>query len=134
MYDLINKMKQPIEISGGVKEEEILKFEKVLNVTFGYKYKQFLKKFGCLTVKYLEFYGICGENNSIPSAIHATLELRKYKNDFPDNLIVIFEVGDGTVYCIDSLDKVYKVDRHEIIDMNIYFDQFLVNSINEAGK
>ncbi len=132
MYNEIKKINQPIESSGGVDEAEILKYEEILNTKFGYKYKQFLKEFGCLSIGHLEFYGICGKNDSIPSAIHATLELRKYNDNLPSDFIVIFELGDGTVYCIDGCDRVYRIDRHEIVDIKMYFDQFLFSKINEV--
>ena len=134
MYDEIKKRNKSIESSGGESEAEILKYEELLNTKFGYGYKQFLKEFGCLSIEHLEFYGICGKNDSIPSAVHATLELRKYNDNLPSDFIVIFELGNGTVYCVDSHDRVHKIDRYEIVDMKMYFDQFLFSKINEVRK
>lgn len=131
MYSKLKKL--DINYSAGVKEEDILKFENRLNVKFGYRYKEFLKEFGCLSMKYLEFYGICGNNSSVPSAIHATLERRKLNNNFPLNMIVIFETGNGVVYTIDAHDKVYKFDLNEVVNTKVYFDQFIINEIQKLG-
>lgn len=131
MYSKLKKL--PINYSAGVTKEDILKFENILGVKFGHKYKEFLKEFGCLNIEYLEFYGICGDNNSDPSTIHATLEKRKLNDNFPLNMVVIFEIGNGVAYTVDEQDKVYKVDLNEVVSTQLYFDQFIINKIEKLG-
>jgi hypothetical protein len=96
--------------AGPVSSEEIALFEKELGLKFGKEYKAFLMKFGCLVVGSKEIYGICGKNDSIPSAIHATRSARRDRR-FPRDLVVIAGDGSGKMFCVDASDRVVEVDR-----------------------
>jgi hypothetical protein len=102
---------------------EIRVQESKLGLQFGSQYLDFLKEHGCLMVGPNEIYGICGENNSIPSAIHATLSARKDKH-FPKNLVVIAEDGKGVFFCIDSKDEVFRFERGTISALDGTFEEF----------
>ena len=126
----INKCIRVLEHDSAVpvSEEEIIKFEKDMGLRFGDQYRAFLKNYGCLSLEGIEFYGICGKNNSIPSAIYCTKQMRSdYK--FPENLIVIYDRGDGVLYCIDGLDQVYKYDNGQISATKDDFESFVCNRI-----
>lgn len=130
MFEQIESLDNLVK-AGPVDESDISKYEKELKVFFGEKYKHFLMKFGCLSVEYLEFYGICGENSSAPSAIFVTKKMREDLDFFPGDLIVIHEVGDGTFYCVDSNDRIFFCNYHECNKIDDSFADFLLNKIKE---
>ena len=82
-------------------QEEIAvsKAEIFLNLKFPHSYKVFLKLFGCLDFRSQEIYGLF--NNSI---IRKTIyERQNYKDPvFPRTLIVIHELGNGELSCLDT--------------------------------
>ena len=110
----------------GVDTAEIKSQEAKLGVAFGPEYKAFLKAFGCLVVGPNEIYGICGKNNAIPSAIHATLSARKDKR-FPTHLIVIAQDGRGQFLCIDSKDSVFCFEHGTTTPLNQSFEEFAIS-------
>ena len=81
----------------------IEKAEKALGLRFPPTYKRFLAELGCGDIEGLEFYGIIGEDfesSSVPDAIWLTLDERK--SGLPKNLILVYAVGDGTYYALDT--------------------------------
>ena len=104
---------------------EIQRHERNLKIGFGPIYRKFLSKFGCLAVGPNEIYGVCGDNTSIPSAIHATLSARKDPG-FPRNLLVIGDDGSGRKFCIDSHDNVFVCDRNTCTKSGQSFEDFAV--------
>lgn len=129
MYNDIKNMNLNIDMAKPVTEAEIVKFEAELSVKFGEEYQGFLKEFGCMSVEYLEFYGICGKNTSIPSAIHATKFMRKEVGNFSKNLIVVHEDGSGSFYCIDSDDNVYLCNFNNCEKTGKTFKAFLTQKL-----
>ncbi|MCK9337702.1 MAG: SMI1/KNR4 family protein [Arcobacteraceae bacterium] len=127
MYSEIKNLN--IDSAKSVSDEQISTFEKELNISFGNEFKTYLKEFGCISKDYLEFYGICGENNSIPSAIFATKSMRNNVPNFSKDLIVFYEIGDGRFYCVDTNDNVYLCDFDKVTDTNTSFKSFLINKI-----
>jgi len=113
------------ENSGPVSSADIQKHEKNLGLQFGPKYKQFVSKYGCLVSGANELYGVCGDNKSIPSAIHATLSARR-DSQFPLNLLVIGDDGSGRKFCVDSKDEVFRWDRHLFERTGQSFEDFAV--------
>ncbi len=111
------------EHSGPVSNADIQKYEKILDLKFGPDYKQFVSKYGCLVVGSNELYGVCGDNKSIPSAIHATLSARR-DAQFPLNLLVIGDDGSGRKYCVDSKDEVFRCDRTQCTPTGQAFEDF----------
>ena len=113
------------ENCGPVSDTDIQKHEKGLGLQFGSKYRQFVSKYGCLVVGSNELYGVCGENNSIPSAIHATISARR-DQQFPKNLLVIGDDGSGRKFCVDSHDEIFLCDRHVCERTGQSFEDFAV--------
>jgi len=99
--------------------------ESKLGLYFGSQYMAFLKEYGCLVVGPNEIYGICGNNNAIPSSIHATLSARK-ENSIPESLVVIAEDGRGKFICIDSKDAVFSVEHGTTSSLNQSFEDFAI--------
>jgi SMI1-KNR4 cell-wall len=113
------------EQSGPVGTADIRSHEQNLGLKFGPNYKLFLSKYGCVVAGPNELYGVCGDNASIPSAIHATLSARRDPR-FPRNLLVIGNDGSGRKYCVDSYDNVFVCDRNTCVKSGQSFENFAV--------
>jgi len=107
MFEKLKDFNIEMKATGSATDEEIAKFEKELSIRLGDEYKSFLKEFGTLEIEYFEFYGIYSYNNSLPSAIYATKYARENIENFPENLIVFYETGDGSFYCVNENDSVF---------------------------
>ncbi len=129
MYSEIKKLNLDFELTNHVIDKDINDFERKLNIKLGNEYKSFLLEFGTLEVEYLEFYGIFKDNNVLPSAIHSTLYHRSIIENFPNNLIVFFESGDGSFFCVDKDDEVYKCTYNRCNKLEKKFKNFLIDRI-----
>ena len=109
--------------SAPVTDKDIQRYEQNLALKFGSDYKEFLSKYGCLTAGSNELYGVCGDNASVPSAIHATLSARRDPK-FPRDLLVIGDDGSGRKFCVDSHDKVFVCDRNTCMKTGQSFEDF----------
>jgi hypothetical protein len=114
-----------------VLEADIEKFEIEMGLQFGKQYRAFLKEFGALSVAYIEFYGICGNNDAIPSAIHATKMNRKYSAAFPRDVMVVMDRGDGVSYVINQSDHVYLYENEVLKALNISFFDLTIQKISD---
>jgi len=132
MYEnLSKKIIKKHDVGHEVSVDDIENMEADLNVKFGDEYKKFLHKFGNLSIGHLEFYGYAENNNAIPSAIYATKNAREDYKDFPSNLVVFYDIGDGSFYAVDEKDNVYFCQYGECKKENISFKNFLHEQINE---
>ncbi len=131
MYKNIHTMKIDVETNNPASNKAIEDAEKQLGLLFGQEYKEFLKEFGCLSIEYLEFYGICGSQSLAPNIIHVTSKYRDEIPSFSKELVVIYEVGDGSFYSIDSRDNVYLCQYDKCEKTNKTFKEFLINKIGE---
>lgn len=88
----------------GTKSDELLaKAEEVLSLEFSPMYRRFLSEFGAGSFGSIEFLGIIDEDfeeSCVPDGIWYTLSERQNSN-LPNNLLVIYETGDGDLYCQD---------------------------------
>jgi len=133
MYSKLRESGCNLDVSDPVSEELLGQYEKELNISFGDEYKEFLKEFGCLSVEYLEFYGICGNNTSAPSSIFMTKKMQEDLDFFPNNLVVIFEEGDGTFYCVDYEDRIHRCSYHDCIRLDEKFSEFILARVKELN-
>jgi len=115
--------------SNPVTQERINEFEVKTGIKFGNEYNDFLQAFGCLAVESVEVYGICGNNDSIPSAIHATLRRRLLDASFPKDLLVIGAGADGALYCVDQNDEVYYFNQQKLINLKTTFLEYMIKTI-----
>lgn len=82
----------------------IVAAEKILGVTFPQSYRRFLQDYGAGSFGSAEVYGVLHENfeeSGVPDGIWLTLQLRE-EGDFPATLVVIYSVGDGELFCLDT--------------------------------
>lgn len=129
MFEKLKELNIELETTGSATDEEIDKFEKKLSIKLGNEYKSFLKEFGTLEIEYFEFYGIYGTNTSLPSAIYATEYARKNIENFPKYLIVFYETGDGSFYCVDENDNVFSCNYNRCNPVKQTFKQFIFTKV-----
>jgi len=129
MYDEIKTFGLHLETTEKATETNISEFENKLGIKLGKEYKSFLLEFGTLEVEYLEFYGYFKDDSSLPSAINSTLYHRESIENFPNDLIVFFESGDGSFFCVDRDDEVYKCTYNRCTKVEKKFKDFLIERI-----
>ncbi|MFD2867979.1 SMI1/KNR4 family protein [Kurthia populi] len=97
----------------GVTPELIAAFEKTIGFEIKGSYKQFLLDFGFLSFGSLEIFGIphkeiLKQNEDDTNALTQTLASRKEIN-LSENLLIIYNFGNGELYCLDLSEAVPKV-------------------------
>ena len=92
-------------------EEDIEKYEKKLNFSFGKELKKYILEYGFLAFKFVEFYGINKKQEFDSDMVKDTLKLNE---QFPEtkSLIVFENKGDGDYIFLDSDDNVYEFDTN----------------------
>lgn len=92
-------------------EEDIEKYEKILNFNFGKELKKYILEYGFLAFKFVEFYGINKKQEFDSDMIKDTLKLNE---QFPKtkSLIVFENKGDGDYIFLDSDDNIYEFDTN----------------------
>jgi len=100
---LMQRYPDLMDFSGPCTEELINDTEVKLNVKFPSTYRKFLADYGAGSFASSEIYGIVKKNPDammIPNVLGATLSARQDYN-LPEYLILISELGNGAVYCLD---------------------------------
>lgn len=129
MYSKIKKLDLNLEVSSRATNEDIENFENNLSLKLGEEYKSFLLEFGTLEVEYLEFYGFTKNEESSLNAQKITKEHRKSVENFPKNLLVFFDAGDGSYYCVNSNDEVFRCIYNRCSKLDVTFKKFLYQKI-----
>lgn len=129
MFEKLKELNIEIETTAVATDEDIESFEKNLSIKLGNEYRSFLKEFGTLEIEYFEFYGIYGNNVALPSAIHATQYARENIEKFSKDLIVFYETGDGSFYCVDGYDSVFLCNYNRCNPLKQTFKQFLFSKV-----
>ncbi|MGL4825501.1 MAG: SMI1/KNR4 family protein [Alphaproteobacteria bacterium] len=78
--------------------------EEILELKFSNSYREFIKKFGYGGVCSFDIDGVTEykyENSSYGGVVWNVLNLRE-NFSFPHHLIAIYNVGEGTTYCLDT--------------------------------
>jgi hypothetical protein len=98
---------EPDDWHGPVPPDWIEAGERALGRKFPRSYRRFLETLGCGGIGGLEFYGIPSPDFDItpgralvPSAVAVTLADRQ-RFKLPDHYLVIFSVGEGTMFALD---------------------------------
>lgn len=125
MFKKLKKLNIELESTKPATTEEIKEFEKELSIKLGHEYKSFLKEFGSLEMEYIEIYGIYSTNKAIPSALFSTIYARENIKEFPKDLIVFYEAGDGSFYCVDSKDSVFVCNYNRCNSIEKSFKTFI---------
>ena len=101
---LIAKHPQCARFVGPRSPAIISEAESALGIRFPPTYRRFLLEFGAGEVDSIEFYGIPGADlvsKPLPSGIRQTVGLRQ-KYGFPDDLLIVGDVGNGELYCLET--------------------------------
>lgn len=134
MYSKLEKLDLNMELSKKATKEDVENFENNLSLKLGNEYKSFLLEFGTLEVEYLEFFGYTKNYESSLNAQKITKEQRETIEDFPKNLIVFFDAGDGSYYCVDSNDEVYRCIYNRCSKLEVTFKDFLYQEVKSLIK
>ena len=129
MFEQLQEFGLELESTQKATDDDIRFFEQTLGVELGDEYKSFLKEFGTLEVEFYEFYGFFKDNISIPSAIFATKEARKTISNFPQDLVVFYEAGDGSFYCVKSDNSVVVCNYNRCQNIDLNFKEFIFAQI-----
>jgi hypothetical protein len=129
MFEQLKELNVELETTKPATAADIELIERELSITLGNEYKSFLTEFGTLEVEYFEFYGIFKDNKSLPSAIYATKYAREKIENFPKNLIVFYETGDGSFYCVDQEDNVFLCNYNRCNSIEKSFKEFIFEKI-----
>ncbi|MFQ5614325.1 MAG: SMI1/KNR4 family protein [Anaerolineae bacterium] len=88
----------------GPRQESLIQAaERKLGLRFPSTYRRFLLEFGAGNVGSDEILGVIHEDfdeSGVPDAVWYTIRQRQQVN-LPHNLVVIYEVGDGELFCLD---------------------------------
>ncbi len=93
----------------------IAKAEEALGCEFPPTYKEFVSIYGCGDIEGLEFYGLTDsnfDNSGVPNAVWLTLDERK--SNFPDNLVLIYSIGDGN-YAALKVDEISEGQENPVV-------------------
>lgn len=109
---------------------------KVLNFDFGKQLNLYLKEYGYLSYKFIEFNGINQKQKNDSDLIVQTLNLRKTYPAIKD-LVSFTDMGDGDYILIDSKDNVYEFIpsvSDEIKLLNMKLEDFIIQSFEKISK
>jgi len=105
-----NFSEDEIYFTGPFTDRTILNAEEALDLKFPNTYRKFLKEYGSDGFKSEEIYGLTKEEDfkslefegsTTPNAIWTTLDFHK-RYGHPLHLVIIYNLGDGTIYCLDT--------------------------------
>lgn len=136
MYERLNKLNVKLEPTGKATPADVKELEKSLGVKFGSEYKAFLLEFGSLEVMSLEYYGYTKDPLSNMDVAHVTKDHRESVKDFPNpgDFVVFKDGGDGSVYCVDSKNMVYRCIYNRCSKANVTFKDFIYQNISGLLK
>ena len=98
---LLDKSNKTVYSSGPRTTDEISAVENELGVKFPSSFREFLAKWGTLSIGSKEYYGITTKRDAIPDCSWFTRRLRQDVN-LPKSLVVVVDDSDGDEYiCID---------------------------------
>ncbi len=129
MFERLKELNIELESTSPATDKEIEEFEKELSIKLSDEYKSFLQEFGTLEIEYFEFYGIYFDSNSLPSAVYATKYARENIEKFPKNLIVFYEIGDGSFYCVDENDNIFLCNYNRCNPIRKSFKEFIFEKV-----
>lgn len=139
-----NDNSRKVFFSGSKSDDLIDKAEVVIGFKFSPMFRRFIRELGAGSYGSTEFLGLIDddfEESCVPDGIWYTLNERK-SSELPNNLLVIYETGDGQLYCQDynnienSEPKIVmylpglgnEEQTYEIVANN--FDEFFIEKLN----
>ena len=99
-----------------IDEEQLQKVEEFIGLSFGPQLKEYILKYGYLSYKHSELYGINSNQNLDSDLVKQTLYLHNYFH-ITRGFIALENQGEGDYYIVDEDDNVYEYDT-EIKELN----------------
>ena len=110
-FHLVNdKLNSQKDSCGPISTQTIISAEQALKVQFPHTYKVFLQEYGCGGLRKLDIYGLVKDENfnaqilpfgGSPNVVWTTLiDHRDFGH--PLHLPIIYNVGEGTKYCLNT--------------------------------
>ena len=109
MKDIIEviKSQEDLIVGKGINENDILKAESELGLTFSDDYRRYVKNFGCMEFDGREFTGISKLVNY--DVVSITVSQKKYNSEIPSDWYVIEQLNiDGIVIWQSSSGEIYQ--------------------------
>ncbi|WP_119395065.1 SMI1/KNR4 family protein [Salinibius halmophilus] len=101
----MDKLAKLLEMNGAdtlpATAEQVEAAEQKLGLCFAPCYKEYLRRFGVISVGANETYGLGVKESSFLNIVNALSEFKK-KAGFPANLIPLSSIGDGHYYMFDN--------------------------------
>jgi hypothetical protein len=131
LVEMINEYIEEGDFIGEVSDDDIIKAEKTLKVSFPTQYKEFVKKYGSGGICGIYILGVKGADYE--SVVESTERYRKL--GLPNKYIVLENV-DEFVYCLNTVEEsnVVRWDDTSKRELTRYttFDEYLQDSFQEA--
>lgn len=140
--EFIEKNREVCDVGRPATEKLIDKAEEYLGVQFPDDYREFLKKWGSLSIGPLEFYGICKDdfiNSSVPDAIWYTQQKRQQLGLLKE-VVIVCENNGVEFYCLDTSSSdgsrivVWEICRRKIraIEADLFFEFVLNEAVDSV--
>lgn len=101
---------------------------KILNFNFGKQLNFYLKEYGYLSYKFIEFNGVNQKQKNNSDMVVQTLNLKK-TFQITGKLVSFIDMGDGDYILVDEKDNVYEfipTDSKEITSLNLKLEDFIL--------
>jgi hypothetical protein len=102
--ELLERNAEWADVSGPKDEELVAKAEQYLDLKLPNSYRDFLRRWGTLSVGPDEFYGVIDEDfetSSVPDAVWFTAKKRR-ELQLPHELVPVFNADGDEYYCLDT--------------------------------
>ncbi len=86
--------------SGNASESEIKAIEEKFVVRLPNSYRQFLKRYGSISISDITIFGLAVPDIQLPSLVYALQVLRAHWPDVPTNLVPIESLSSGEFACL----------------------------------
>lgn len=107
--------------------------QNIIGIQFGKQLKEYILKYGYLSYKFVELYGINLNQKMESDLVTQTLYIHKY---FPETkgYIAVENQGDGDYFMVDNNDNVYEYDSElkELSDIKMKLFDYILDRFNMA--
>ena len=131
VQDYISKHKNDFILKENQSKETILNAESKLGFKFDKDYSEYLKKFGLVSFKSIEIFGLGVKENSHLNVVKNTLELKE-EEKFPNDSVVLEYIGEAN-YIIYIMNKgVFQYSYNSLSLITDSFEEYLLLRFSEA--
>ena len=132
--DYIKKNRDLFILKENQSDNSISNAEDKLKFKFDTDYKEYLKKFGLISFKSMEVFGIGVKDNSHLSVVKNTLDAKNEENNFPDNSVVLEYIGESN-YVIYTMNKgVYQYSSNSLSFITDNLEKYLLMRFDEVAS